>query len=67
MDSASSRERARTHCTLLQLVSYFTSLGASERQTIDTVSELIRSGRVRLTGNFRERSLLNPPGLDPRH
>jgi hypothetical protein len=43
------------------------SLGASEQQTIDTVLELLRSGRVRLTGTFRESPLWSAAGNDRRH
>ena len=56
-----------TRCTLLQLVSYLTALGASEQETIDTVLELLRSGRVRLTGNFRGRPLWTEASLSRRH
>lgn len=62
-----SPRQAEARCTLLQLVSYLTSLGATEQQTVDTVLDLIRSGRVRLTGNFRNGSLWRAGGLDPRH
>lgn len=59
--------KAETHCTLLQLVSYLTALGVSEQQTIDTVLELLRSGRVRLTGNFRSRPFWHEGSLGQRH
>ena len=62
-----SPRKSEARCTLLQLVSYLTSLGASEQQTIDTVLDLIRSGRVRLTGSFREGSLWSAVSLDRGH
>jgi hypothetical protein len=49
---------AEIPCTLLQLVTYLTGLGASDRETVEIVVDLIRSGRVRLTGNFRDHPLL---------
>ena len=59
--------KAQTRCTLLQLVSYLSALGASEQETIDTVLELLRSGRVRLTGSFRRQPFWNDPAFERRH
>jgi hypothetical protein len=59
--------KAQTHCTLLQLVSYLTALGASEQDTVEIVLELLRSGRVRLTGSFRSRPFWSEAALDRRH
>jgi hypothetical protein len=59
--------KTETRCTLLQLVSYLTALGVSEQQTVDTVLELLRSGRVRLTGSFRNRPFWREAALARRH
>lgn len=59
--------KAQTRCTLLQLVSYLTELGASEEETVDTVLELLRSGRVRLTGSFRYQPFWREAALDRHH
>lgn len=59
--------KSQTRCTLLQLVSYLTALGASEEETVDAVLELLRSGRVRLTGSFRRQPFWNEAALERRH
>lgn len=43
--------------TLLDLVQAVADESEDEREVVATVLHLLRSGRVRLTGNFRGRSL----------
>jgi hypothetical protein len=43
--------------TLLQLVQLVSEVARDDREVVATVRELLRSGRVKLTGNFRD----NPP------
>ncbi len=49
-----SRAGARTiECTLLELVEAIGEQTEDEREVVATVVHLLRSGRVRLCGNFR--------------
>ena len=63
----SPKPAPRAHCTLLQLVTYLTKLGACEQETSDTALALIRSGQIRLTGSFRDRPLWSAPIPDLRN
>jgi hypothetical protein len=40
--------------TLLDLVRAVSEVATDEREVVATVTHLLRSGRVRLTGNFRD-------------
>ncbi|MDJ0789920.1 MAG: hypothetical protein QNK05_24245 [Myxococcota bacterium] len=40
--------------TLLELVQVVSEVARNEREVVATVKDLLRSGRVRLTGNFRD-------------
>lgn len=67
MSSRSAGHDPSARCTLLQLVSYLLDLGASEQQTVETTLELLRSGRVRLTGTFRGQRFWQNPDGESRH
>lgn len=57
MSSAHGEEISRVplahESTLLELVCVVNEFAASEAEVVATVTHLVRSGRVRLCGNFR--------------
>ena len=50
-------EDAVVETTLLELVTTLGELTEDDREVVTTVIELLRSGRVRLIGNFRGQKL----------
>lgn len=54
------RQDEPQHLTLLELVEALCEITEDEREVIATAAYMLRSGRVRLTGNFRS-EILDPP------
>jgi hypothetical protein len=54
---ALSKGRQRVDATLLELVQAVAEVTEDEREVVATVLDLLRSGRVRLTGNLRGQRL----------
>ena len=48
-----SYEATATPVTLLELVTTIAKCGVREAEVVEIAAELVNSGRVRLTGNFR--------------
>jgi hypothetical protein len=57
-------EQAPRRTTLLELVQSFTRQETPDAEVVATVLELVESGRVILTGNFRGLPLRDP-GTEP--
>lgn len=54
---ASSDDSASIEFTLLELIQAVNEVAETERELVATVVHMVRSGRVRLTGNFRDCSV----------
>ena len=52
VESASPEEPRRY--TLLELIEAVSEVSESEEEVVATVTFMLRSGRIRLTGNFRD-------------
>lgn len=52
-------ETGHVETTLLQLVQVVSEVARDDREVVATVRELLRSGRVKLTGNFKDDPPLN--------
>lgn len=55
----------RCYTTLLELVAALGSLGLDESRVVEVATELVDSGRVVLTGNFRGRRFREMPRQEP--
>ncbi len=52
--SQRNRPKGLVETTLLELVQAVSEVSESDREVVATVRSLLRSGRVRLTGTFRD-------------
>jgi hypothetical protein len=54
------RQNEPQHLTLLELVEALCEITSDEREVVATALYMLRSGRVRLTGNFHDKRLDDP-------
>ncbi len=55
---ATTRQRPRIHTTLLDLVRALNGVTDNDRLVVATATHLVNSGRTRLSGSFRDKTLV---------